>query len=109
MRTIVPLFFRRDFYRGPFVFTLTDLHQSNIFVDDEWRITCLVDLEWACCRPIQMVEPPYWLTNKGVDEIDVEEYDKLRSEWLTILNAEDAEQSSLSLSKDTRKDTTTTF
>lgn len=38
-----------------------------------------------------MVEPPYWLTNKGVDEIDVEEYDKLRSEWLTILNAEDAE------------------
>jgi hypothetical protein len=39
MRTITPLVFRRDFRRGPFVFTLTDLHQSNIFVDDNWHIT----------------------------------------------------------------------
>lgn len=103
MRTIAPLFFRRDFHRGPFVFTLTDLHQSNIFVDDAWRITCLVDLEGACCRAVQMVEPPHWLTNKGVDEIGVEEYDKLRTELLIIMNAEETEQSSSLLSKDTRK------
>lgn len=103
MRTIAPLFFRRDFHRGPFVFTLTDLHQSNIFVDDEWRITCLVDLEWACSRPFQMVEPPYWLTNKGVDEINVEEYDKLRKELLTIMNAEETESSRGFLLKNARK------
>ncbi|GFG19491.1 hypothetical protein IFM5058_10143 [Aspergillus udagawae] len=99
MRTIAPLFFRRDLHRGPFVFTLTDLHQSNIFVDDEWHITCLVDLEWACSRPVQMVEPPYWLTNKGVDEIDVEEYDKLRKELLTIMSVEESEDSRSFLSK----------
>lgn len=98
MRNIAPLFFRRDFHRGPFVFTLTDLHQSNIFVDDKWRITCLVDLEWACSRPIQMVEPPYWLTNKGVDEIDAEEYDKLRKELLAIMNVEETENSRYLLS-----------
>lgn len=100
MRTVAPLFFCRDFARGPFVFTLTDLHQSNIFVDDKWNITCLVDLEWACSRPIQMVEPPYWLTNNGVDEIDVKEYDKIRKELLTIMSAEETEKSSNILSKD---------
>ncbi|KAJ5155238.1 hypothetical protein N7492_008041 [Penicillium capsulatum] len=39
-----------------------------------------------------MVEPPYWLTNKGVDEIDVGEYDKLRKELLTIINTEETEK-----------------
>lgn len=48
---------------------LTDLHQSNIFVDDNWRITYLVDLEWAYSRPVEIAEPLYWLTNKGVDKI----------------------------------------
>jgi hypothetical protein len=89
MRTVSPLFFAPNLRRGPFVFMLTDLHQSNIFVDEKWRITCLVDLEWAVSRPIQMTEPPYWLTNKGVDEIDVEEYDKLRREFMTIMRAEE--------------------
>lgn len=45
MRTIMPLFLRRELRRGPFVFTLTDLHQSSIFVDEDWHITSLVDLE----------------------------------------------------------------
>lgn len=37
------------------MFTLTDLHQSNIFVDNDWHITAIVDLEWACSRPIKAV------------------------------------------------------
>ncbi|PLB53810.1 hypothetical protein P170DRAFT_451803 [Aspergillus steynii IBT 23096] len=90
MRTTAPLFYSRDLRRGPFVFSLTDLHQSNIFVDEKWNITCLVDLEWACSRPIQMVEPPYWLTNKGVDEIDAEEYDKYRRELMAAMVSEEA-------------------
>ncbi|KAJ5215219.1 uncharacterized protein N7498_001626 [Penicillium cinerascens] len=100
MRTTIPLFFSRNLRRGPFVFMLTDLHQSNIFVDDKWRITCLVDLEWACSRPVQMAEPPYWLSNKGVDEIHVEEYDKRRRELMTIMKAEEAANFSEFLPKD---------
>jgi len=89
MRTIMPLFFRRELRRGPFVFTLTDLHQSNIFVDKDWHITSLVDLEWACSRPIEMVEPPSWLTNKGVDQILSDEYNEVRLEFMKILEEEE--------------------
>ncbi|KAE8351727.1 hypothetical protein BDV28DRAFT_136480 [Aspergillus coremiiformis] len=91
MRTIFPSLFQRDFRRGPFSFVLTDLHQSNIFVDDEWNITCLIDLEWACSRPIEMVSPPYWLTNRGIDQLDAAEYDSIRTEFMEILAAEERE------------------
>ncbi|KKK18500.1 hypothetical protein ARAM_007010 [Aspergillus rambellii] len=46
MRATAVLFFRGDFRRGPFVFTLTDLHQSNIFVDENWHITSHVLWIW---------------------------------------------------------------
>ncbi|OBT45144.1 hypothetical protein VE00_04339 [Pseudogymnoascus sp. WSF 3629] len=62
---------------------------SNIFVDKDWHITSLVDLEWGCSRPIEMVEPPYWLTNKGVDQILPDEYNKVRVEFMTILEEEE--------------------
>lgn len=91
MQAAFPSFFARGFCRGPFAFTLTDLHQSNIFVDDDWHITSLVDLEWACSRPIEMIRTPTWLTNKAVDEIaeDVVEYDTVRSEFIDILASEE--------------------
>ncbi|KFY46968.1 hypothetical protein V494_00261 [Pseudogymnoascus sp. VKM F-4513 (FW-928)] len=89
MRTVMPLFLRRELRRGPFVFTLTDLHQSNIFVDENWHITSLVDLEWGCSRPIEMVEPPYWLTNNAVDQILSDEYNKVRVEFMDILEEEE--------------------
>ncbi|KFY17973.1 hypothetical protein V492_00223 [Pseudogymnoascus sp. VKM F-4246] len=89
MRTVMPLFLRRELRRGPFVFTLTDLHQSNIFVDEDWHITSLVDLEWGCSRPIEMVEPPYWLTNKAVDQMLPDEYNKVRVEFMDILEEEE--------------------
>ncbi|KKZ63773.1 hypothetical protein EMCG_01877 [[Emmonsia] crescens] len=89
MRAIFPLFFRRDLRRGPFTFMLTDLHQSNIFVDENWHITSLVDMEWACSLPIEMVQPPHWLTNKGVDQIVSEEYNEARMEFMNILIAEE--------------------
>ncbi|KAJ9294516.1 hypothetical protein DTO271G3_6784 [Paecilomyces variotii] len=89
MRTIFPIFFRREFRRGPFVFCLTDLYPTNIFVDDDWHITCLIDLEWACSRPIEMIEPPYWLTDRGVDQIIPEEYDVFRKEFMSALVTEE--------------------
>ncbi|KAL4782570.1 hypothetical protein BJX76DRAFT_288518 [Aspergillus varians] len=90
MRAVLPVFFSREFQRGPFIFSLTDLHQSNILVDKDWNITCLVDLEWACSRPIEMIELPYWLTGKGVDQIDADEYNIPRSELTEILASEEA-------------------
>lgn len=78
MRTILPAFIRRDLRRGPFVMSLTDLHPSNIFVDEKWHITCLMDLEWACADPVEMIQPPHWLTNESVDRIIPGGYDELR-------------------------------
>lgn len=89
MRTISKSFFQRKFRRGPFVFSLTDVHQSNIFVDADWNITCLLDLEWACSLPIEMIRPPHWLTNGGVDELIPSEYDKLRTEFMDALKTEE--------------------
>lgn len=60
-------------------------------MDDNWHITSLVDLEWACSRPIEMLQTPTWLTNKAVDEITdkAEEYDKMRTEFMDILVTEE--------------------
>lgn len=89
MKTLSSQFFRRDLRRGPFVFSLTDLHQSNILVDGNWHIKCIIDLEWACSRPIEMLHPPRWLTNEAVDTISVPEYDEVRQEFMDILEKEE--------------------
>ncbi|PWY91883.1 hypothetical protein BO94DRAFT_564583 [Aspergillus sclerotioniger CBS 115572] len=79
MRTTFPSFFKSELRRGPFTFMLTDLHPSNIFVEKDWCITCLLDLEWACTRPIEMLRTPTWLTNKAFIDILADEEQKLRS------------------------------
>jgi hypothetical protein len=35
-----------------------------------------------------MVEPPYWLTNKGVDQIQPDEYNKVQVGFMSILEEE---------------------
>ncbi|KAJ9253462.1 hypothetical protein DTO207G8_4195 [Paecilomyces variotii] len=91
MRAILPSFFRREFCRGPFALSFTDIHPSNIFVDENWHITALVDLEWACARPVELIRTPTWLTNQAADEIAEmpDEYDKMRAEFVEILRAEE--------------------
>ncbi|PWY88239.1 hypothetical protein BO70DRAFT_350627 [Aspergillus heteromorphus CBS 117.55] len=89
MRTVRQSFLRAELRGGPFYMSFTDIHQSNIFVDDAWNITCLIDLEWACSRPAEMIHPPFWLTNQSVDEIDPAEYEKLHTEFLSILAEEE--------------------
>jgi hypothetical protein len=44
MQTLIPVSCL-ELRRGPLNVTLTDLDQSTLFVDDQWRINCLVDLE----------------------------------------------------------------
>lgn len=45
LRGLLPHFTSRDLRYGPFVFNLTDLHRSNIFVDYDWHIKYIIDLE----------------------------------------------------------------
>lgn len=64
-------FASREYRGGPFMLTLTDLHPSNIFVDEYWRITSLIDLEWACSFPAELQPPPpYWLSGRSIDDIE---------------------------------------
>lgn len=89
MRSVWPCFFRRDLLRGPFFLSLTDLHQSNIFVDEYWNIKCLVDLEWACSRPLEMIHPPHWLGNQSLSTIEEEAYQAAHREFMMVLKEEE--------------------
>lgn len=81
---------RTDLRRGPFILSFDDLHQSNIFVDAEWNITKILDLEFASAHPIQSVHPPYWLVAEAIDGIDEDKYKKERTKFLEILRKEEA-------------------
>ncbi|KAG2416088.1 hypothetical protein HFD88_007280 [Aspergillus terreus] len=89
MRTVYPAMFRRELRAGPFYLSFTDLHQSNIFVDEEWNVKCLVDLEWTCSRPVELIHPPYWLANQPIDGIDVDEYQNVHEEFVNALAEEE--------------------
>ncbi|KIW58936.1 hypothetical protein, variant 1 [Exophiala xenobiotica] len=93
MKAVSSLFLRRDLCHGPFLFNLTDLHQSNIFVDEIWNITCLIDLEWALSSPIEMIYPPRWLANQDINQMDEEIYDPVRQEFMDILEHTEQELS----------------
>ncbi|KAK2796770.1 hypothetical protein FQN50_009451 [Emmonsiellopsis sp. PD_5] len=95
MRTVYPDFFDRRLRSGPFVLTLTDMHTSNFFVDDEWHITKLLDLEWACIRPVEMQHPPYWLTSQTVDRIDEVRYGQMCSEFIGIFEQEEKKMATI--------------
>jgi len=91
LRALLPRFWDRD-CEGPFVLTLTDLHQSNFFVDDDWNITRLIDLEFAPVRPIQMVRVPSWLNSRSIDELNgpyLEEYKALYTKFVDIVEKEE--------------------
>jgi hypothetical protein len=90
MKSVWPCFFRRDFARGPFFLTLNDLHPSNILVDSDWNISYLIDLEWACSRPVEMIQPPYWLSGQSVDMVELQEYEDLHKEFINALEEEEA-------------------
>ncbi|KAM3513335.1 hypothetical protein MY11210_003019 [Beauveria gryllotalpidicola] len=76
---------------GPYLLQLTDIHQSNIFVDEEWNVTGVVDLEWICSLPVEMLSVPYWLTDCSIDSIidkDYEEFEKVHEEFLAVMDRE---------------------
>ncbi|EEP78408.1 predicted protein [Uncinocarpus reesii 1704] len=89
MRTVAACFFKRELRRGPFVYVLNDLHQSNILVDEDWNISCLIDLEFACSQPIEMLHPPHWFTNRFVDQIDADHFTSVHGEFMAIMEQQE--------------------
>ncbi|RDA87045.1 hypothetical protein CP532_3233 [Ophiocordyceps camponoti-leonardi (nom. inval.)] len=90
LRAVTHYFISKDRRDGPFLLQLTDFHQSNIFVDDEWNVTCLMDLEWICALPADMLSVPYWLTGCSIDTIidDYGTFDEARKEFLAVMDEE---------------------
>ena len=91
MRAVLPRFTDRRLRAGPFALSLTDLHQSNISVDDDWRITRIIDLEWACARPVEMLAPPSWLSGHGLEQIAFhsDEYARIHGEFVDRFEEEE--------------------
>lgn len=88
LRDISHRYINREYSHGLFLLQLTDLHANNIFIDDEWNVTCLIDLEWICSLPAPMLRVPYWLTGLSIDELEDEKYvefDSVRKEFLSEL------------------------
>jgi hypothetical protein len=81
----------RDLRHGSFVLNLADLHGSNLFVDSDWHTKYIIDLEWACSLPIEMVTPPYWITNRAVDQLygdELQRFENAYQEFTDIFEEE---------------------
>ncbi|OBT55706.1 hypothetical protein VE04_04111 [Pseudogymnoascus sp. 24MN13] len=92
LRALSNHYVRRESRNGPFHLQLTDFHASNIFVDKDWNITSLIDHEWVCALPAEMLSVPYWLTGCAIDDMREEnlgEFETVRKEFLDIFEKEE--------------------
>ncbi|SPJ78505.1 uncharacterized protein FTOL_06894 [Fusarium torulosum] len=91
-------YIKREFRNGPFALQFTDLHASNIFVDEDWNVTCLLDLEWISALPVEMLAVPYWVTNRKIDEVAAgehfEEFNRVRQQFMHMFEEEEAKADS---------------
>lgn len=98
MRTLMHHFIDPETRQGPFYLTLTDLSQNNIFVDEQWNATSIIDLEWAHTMPAEMQGPPYWLTSKSIDgfyeQEDRDNFNTAVNEYPTVYEEEEAQRNS---------------
>lgn len=93
LRALLPVFWGQGSREDAFVLTLPDLHKSNMFVDDDWNIVGVIDLEFAPVQPQQMVNVPHWLSDKSIDELvgpALEEYKGIYERFVDILEDEEA-------------------
>ncbi|KAG5922924.1 hypothetical protein E4U42_005146 [Claviceps africana] len=85
----------RELRNGPFPLQLTDFHASNILVDKHWNVTGLIDLEWMCALPSEMLDVPYWLTGCAIDQIKGDNFgpfDRVRQEFMEIFKEEEGRE-----------------
>jgi len=91
LRMLAHRYIRQDQRNGPFFLQLDDFHASNIFVDANWNITSLIDLEYICALPVERLTVPYWLTGCAINELREErwdEFNKIREEFMDVFEAE---------------------
>ncbi len=109
LRATMHHFIDADLRQGPFYLTLNDLHQSNIFVDEQWNIKAIIDLEWTHALPAQMQTPPYWLTSRAVDGLHDpahrQEFEEVLEEYLAIYAAEERKRHGSTRQADLQRET----
>ncbi|KAL5336614.1 hypothetical protein BJX70DRAFT_400402 [Aspergillus crustosus] len=81
MRSMLSHFTDRSLRDGPYVMHLTDMHISNIFLDKDWNIKHIIDLEWACSVPLEHALAPCWLTDNQADELTGAEYEEFEKHY----------------------------
>jgi hypothetical protein len=92
LRTSSHNYINRELRNGPFLLQLTDFHASNILVDEQWNVTGLIDLEWICALPAEMLDVPYWLTGCAIDGITGDrfsQFDQVRRKFMDIFREEE--------------------
>ncbi|KAM3505217.1 hypothetical protein MY11210_008058 [Beauveria gryllotalpidicola] len=63
---------------------------TNIFVDKDWKITCVIDLEFACSLPVEFLESPScWLDDEMVHEMAPDDLASKHAEFLEHLRHEE--------------------
>ncbi|PGH13212.1 hypothetical protein AJ79_03770 [Helicocarpus griseus UAMH5409] len=96
MRALLHRFTDRSNRNRPFVMQLTDIHDSNVFVDEDWIIRHVVDLEWTCSLPLENLQPPFWLTGMGIDQIEGHELERFKACFDRFVEIFQEEESSMS-------------
>jgi hypothetical protein len=87
LRVVSHNYIKRELRNGPFLLQHTDFHASNILVDKDWNVTGLIDLEWICALPAEMLAVPYWLTGCAIDGIEgekLDQFDRVRRAFMHI-------------------------
>ncbi|KAI2089772.1 hypothetical protein LOZ36_001679 [Ophidiomyces ophidiicola] len=75
MRALLDKFTDSNLRNGPFVMQMTDLCLTNIFLDRDWNVKYIIDLEGICSLPIEHLQPPQWLlTMKAVVDAVQDKY-----------------------------------
>ncbi|KAG6003912.1 hypothetical protein E4U21_001590 [Claviceps maximensis] len=99
LRALSHNYVKRELRNGPFLLQLTDLHPSNIMVNDQWDITCLLDVAWLCALPAEALSAPHWLTGCQIDELvdtkecnNLTEYNAARREFMQVLREEESNE-----------------
>jgi hypothetical protein len=110
LRATMHHFIRPEYRDGPFFLHLTDLHKQNIFVDQDWNIQTITDLEWAHTLPSQMQLPPYWLSSrKSVDSLKdqaaISDYETILEEYWAIYEAEERKRNGTVIQVPLQRDT----
>jgi hypothetical protein len=89
LRRLKPHFVRHS--DEPFVLQFTDFHASTIFVDDDWNIVALIDLEFVCALPPSMMSMPHWLSVDAIDDVcvDIDGFHKIHDTFMEIFRKQE--------------------